>query len=67
MSRDKKRKGRNNDKLTNSGNTTVCVICNRTVSIVSAATTQERRYADLQKDGRTLVKRENRETPWNGS
>jgi hypothetical protein len=33
------------------------VICNRTVSTDSAATKQERRYADLQKDGRTFVKK----------
>jgi len=55
MSYDTKWKSWNDAKLTNSGNTTVCVICNRTVSTDSAATKQERCYADLQKGGRTLV------------
>jgi len=40
MSCDTKWKSRNNDKLTNSGNT-ICVIYNRTVSIDSAATRQD--------------------------
>jgi hypothetical protein len=55
MSYDTKRKSWNDDRLTNSGNTTVCVICNRTVSTDSATAKQERGYADLRKDGRTLV------------
>jgi hypothetical protein len=46
--------------MTNSliqANKTACVICNRTVSTDCAATKQERRHADLRKDGRTLVGR----------